>query len=85
MPMTLVGAVIASFAGAPGVYNIADDLPASQNAVIEYACDLLGQPWPPLRTLEEARFIADGAGLLCRKQAHFERQGQARARLGAHL
>jgi len=51
----IVGAVIASFAGAPGVYNIADDLPASQNAVIEYACDLLGQPWPPLRTLEEAR------------------------------
>ena len=51
----IVGAVMASFAGAPGVYNIADDLPASQNAVIEYACDLLGQPWPPLRTLEEAQ------------------------------
>lgn len=40
-------AVIASFArGAPGVYNLADDLPASGNAVTEYACGLLGLPLP---------------------------------------
>ncbi len=45
----------ASLAGPPGTYNLADDLPASQNAVIETACDLLGLPWPPLLTLAEAR------------------------------
>lgn len=48
-------AVIASFTGPSGVYNIADDLPASQNAVIEFAFDLLGQNWPPLQTVEEAQ------------------------------
>lgn len=38
----------------PGAYNLADDLPASQNAVIEHACRLLRQPTPPLQSLEEA-------------------------------
>lgn len=51
----IVSAVIASFSGPAGVFNIADDFPASQNAVIEYACDLLGRDWPPLQTLEEAQ------------------------------
>ncbi len=37
-----------------GAYNIADDEPASQNAVIEHACRLLGLPVPPLQTLDEA-------------------------------
>lgn len=50
----IVSAVIASFAGPPGVYNIADDAPCSQNQVIEGACDLLGLPWPPLMTIDEA-------------------------------
>ena len=50
----IVGAVIAALDGPAGVYNIADDLPASQNDVIEYACNLLGRKWPPLLTLEEA-------------------------------
>ena len=41
--------------GAPaGAYNLADDLPASQNAVIEHACRLLGRDPPPLLSLEEA-------------------------------
>jgi len=35
-------AVIASFAAPPGVYNVADDLPAPQEAVILHACALLG-------------------------------------------
>ena len=39
----------------PGAYNLADDLPASQNAVIEEACRLLGVDPPPLQTLEEAK------------------------------
>lgn len=50
----IVGAVLASFAAPPGVYNIADDAPCSQNDVIEGACDMLGLPWPPLQTLDEA-------------------------------
>jgi len=37
-----------------GAYNLGDDLPASGNAVTEYACQLLGIDPPPLETLEEA-------------------------------
>ncbi len=50
----IVSAVRASCAAPPGVYNISDDQPASQNDVTEYACDLLGRDWPPLQSLEEA-------------------------------
>ncbi|MET0374507.1 MAG: SDR family NAD(P)-dependent oxidoreductase [Rhizorhabdus sp.] len=51
----IVGGVMASIdRGPPGIYNLADDQPASQNAVIEAACALLGLPPPPLRTIEEA-------------------------------
>ena len=47
-------AVIAALDGnAPaGAYNIADDLPTSQNAVIEEACRLLGVEPPPLQSIE---------------------------------
>ncbi|PZU11574.1 SDR family NAD(P)-dependent oxidoreductase [Sphingomonas sp.] len=41
--------------GPPGIYNIADDLPAPQNALIEHACLSLGLPLPPLLALEDAR------------------------------
>jgi nucleoside-diphosphate-sugar epimerase len=44
----IVGAVIASFGAGPGVWNIADDHPATSRAVAEHACDLLGRPYPPL-------------------------------------
>lgn len=40
--------------GPPGIYNLADDRPCSQNAVIEEACELLGLPWPPLQAIEAA-------------------------------
>jgi len=50
----IVEAVRASFDGPAGVYNIADDAPASQNTVIEYACDLLQLEWPPLLSIESA-------------------------------
>jgi nucleoside-diphosphate-sugar epimerase len=46
--------VLAALDAPPGAYNLADDLPASQNAVIEEACWLLGAEPPPLETLEEA-------------------------------
>ena len=50
----IASGVIAAFEAPPGAYNLADDLPASQNAVIEDACRLLGTEPPPLRSLEEA-------------------------------
>ena len=50
----IVSAVIASFLGPAGIYNIADDKPASQNAVIEYACDILGLEWPLLQSIDQA-------------------------------
>jgi nucleoside-diphosphate-sugar epimerase len=46
-------AAIAS--GAPsGAYNLSDDLPTSQNTVVEEACRLTGRAPPPLQTLDEA-------------------------------
>ncbi len=51
----IVEALIASFAHGPaGAYNIADDHPASQNAVIEEACRLLRREPPPLLSLDAA-------------------------------
>ncbi len=38
----------------PGAYNLGDDLPASQNAVVEEACSLLGVEPPPLVSLDDA-------------------------------
>ncbi len=44
----IVGAVIAAIERPrPGVYNIADDRPASGSVVTEAACDLLAAPYPP--------------------------------------
>ena len=51
----IVAAVLASTShGWPGVYNVADAEPATGSAVIEYACDLLGAPYPPLQPLATA-------------------------------
>lgn len=45
----IAGGVIASFrAGPPGIYNLADDLPAPQNDVIVHAAILAGIAPPPL-------------------------------------
>lgn len=43
----IVSAVLAGFDAPPGIYNIADDLPAPQDAVVTYAARLLGLPPPP--------------------------------------
>lgn len=48
----IVSAVIAGFHAPPGAYNVADDLPMSQNAVVEAAATLLGLPPPPFVLLE---------------------------------
>ena len=50
----IASGVIAGLDAPPGAYNLADDLPASQNAVIEEACRLLEVEPPPLQTLDDA-------------------------------
>jgi nucleoside-diphosphate-sugar epimerase len=50
----IASGVIAGLDAPPGAYNLADDLPCSQNAVIEEACRLAGLPVPPLQSLDEA-------------------------------
>ncbi len=50
----IVSGVIAGLVAPPGAYNLADDLPTSQNAVIEEACRLLFRDPPPMQTLDEA-------------------------------
>jgi nucleoside-diphosphate-sugar epimerase len=57
----IVAAVVASFTrGAPGLYNLADDEPASGNIVTEHACDLLGLPYPPLSPIASLSPMAQG-------------------------
>jgi nucleoside-diphosphate-sugar epimerase len=42
----IAAGVIAGFSAPAGAYNLADDVPASQNAVVEEACRLLGREPP---------------------------------------
>ena len=76
----IVAGLRASFGAEPGPYNLADDEPASQNAVIEYGCALLGAPRPPLMTLDGADLspIARGFYAENRRVAN----GRARRLLG---
>jgi nucleoside-diphosphate-sugar epimerase len=76
----IVRGVRASFGGPPGAYNLADDLPASQNAVIEYGCDLLGIAPPPLLTLEQAELSAMALGFY--RENRRVANGKARRALG---
>jgi nucleoside-diphosphate-sugar epimerase len=48
----IVAGVIAGFEAPAGAYNLADDLPASQNDVIAAAAALLGRPLPPFVPLD---------------------------------
>jgi hypothetical protein len=50
----IVAAVVLALEGPAGAYNLADDLPASQAAVIAHAAALLGLPPPPLVPLAQA-------------------------------
>ena len=60
----IASGVIAALTGdaPPGAYNLADDLPSSQNEVIEEACRLLGVTPPPLLSLDEAGLSAMARG-----------------------
>ena len=51
----IVSGALLALEAPPGAYNLADDLPASQNAVIEEACRLLRVQPPPLLSLEAAQ------------------------------
>jgi nucleoside-diphosphate-sugar epimerase len=48
---TVLLAITGAHAGA--VYNVADDLPASTSDVVAFACELLGQPVPPVIPWEQ--------------------------------
>ncbi len=48
----IVSGVMAGFEAPSGAYNLADDHPCDQNAVIEAAAALLGVPAPPFVALE---------------------------------
>ncbi|WP_374407046.1 SDR family NAD(P)-dependent oxidoreductase [Pelagerythrobacter sp.] len=58
----IVAGVLAAVDAPPGAYNLADDLPASHNAVTEEACRLLGVAPPPLQTMDEAGLSAMARG-----------------------
>ncbi|WP_288487580.1 SDR family NAD(P)-dependent oxidoreductase [uncultured Novosphingobium sp.] len=51
----IAAGVVAGLDAPAGAYNLSDDLPCNQNALVEEACRLLGIAPPPLMTLEEAR------------------------------
>ncbi|MCZ8320867.1 MAG: SDR family NAD(P)-dependent oxidoreductase [Novosphingobium sp.] len=50
----IVSAAVLALEAPAGAYNVSDELPCSQNEVIEHACALLGLPRPPLQSLDEA-------------------------------
>jgi nucleoside-diphosphate-sugar epimerase len=55
---TLVRSLNAPARCGPEIFNVTDDEPASGNAVIEYACDLLGVAYPPLKNLDDPAISA---------------------------
>lgn len=58
----IVSGVIAGIAGPCGCYNLTDDFPCSQNAVIDYACALLNVPLPPMQSLYDAKLLPMARG-----------------------
>lgn len=54
----IADAVVAGFDAAAGAYNIGDDEPAAQRAVIEEAARLAGIEPPPLQSIEDAGLSA---------------------------
>ncbi len=77
----IVGGVCAAIAEGPaGAYNLADDRPASQNAVVETACAMLGMAVPPLRSLDEAGLSAMARGFYAENRR--VANGRARRLLG---
>lgn len=48
----IASGVVAGFTAPAGAYNLADDLPCSQDRVIEHAAAMLGLPLPPIVPLD---------------------------------
>jgi len=76
----IASGVLAALDAPPGAYNLADDLPASQNAVVEEACRLLGLAPPPLMPLDEAGLSAVARGFYAENRR--VANGKARRVLG---
>jgi nucleoside-diphosphate-sugar epimerase len=74
----IVTGIVAGFDGPAGAYNLADDVPAPQNEVIDYAAALLGLPPPPFVALESLSPMARGFYAENRRVAN----GKARRVLG---
>ncbi|MEG3176951.1 NAD(P)-dependent oxidoreductase [Sphingomonas sp. RB3P16] len=74
----IVAGVIAGFDGPAGAYNLADDLPASQNDVVAFAARLLGRAAPDFVALESLSAMARGFYAENRRIAN----GKARRVLG---
>lgn len=51
----IVSAVMLGIDAPAGAWNLSDDLPCTQNRLVEQACRLLGQAPPPLLSLEQAQ------------------------------
>ena len=79
----IAGGVVALFDGPAGAYNLADDLPCSQNRVIEAACRLLGRSLPPLQSLEEANLSPMALGFYAENRR--VANGKAKRLLGWQL
>ncbi len=58
----IVSGVLAGLSAPPGAYNLGDDLPCSQNDVIDFACRLLGVARLPLLSIEDAGLSAMARG-----------------------
>jgi nucleoside-diphosphate-sugar epimerase len=78
----IAAGVVAGFEAAPGAYNLADDWPASQNAMIEEACRLLGTAPPPLQSLEQAGLSAQARAFYSENRR--VANGKAKRVLGWH-
>lgn len=76
----IVSGALAALGAPAGAYNLADDLPASQNAVIEEACRLLGVQPPPLLSLDEANLSPMARGFYAENRR--VAKGKARRVLG---
>jgi nucleoside-diphosphate-sugar epimerase len=66
----IAGAVLAAIAAqANGIFNVVDRLPAEPRHVTEYACGLLGAPFPPLEPIELANLSPMARGFWTERRA----------------
>ncbi len=63
-----------------GAYNLADNLPCSQNVLVEFACNLLGVEPPPLQSIKEAELSPMARGFYAENRR--VANGKARRVLG---